>query len=99
MPATAVGAPDVVDYAPQSASRQYKAWITIEHVRRTYGVGYPSPLPGSTLKMTELAFLGTGVMGLPMVRNLDEAGFAVHAYNRTGESSAAAGGGGDRGVR
>ena len=33
--------------------------------------------------MTELAFLGTGVMGLPMARNLDEAGFAVHAYNRT----------------
>src|ERR1700722_3876850 len=33
--------------------------------------------------MTELAFLGTGVMGSPMVRNLDEAGFAVHAYNRT----------------
>jgi 3-hydroxyisobutyrate dehydrogenase len=33
--------------------------------------------------MTELAFLGTGVMGLPMVRNLDQAGFAVHAYNRT----------------
>jgi 3-hydroxyisobutyrate dehydrogenase len=33
--------------------------------------------------MTELAFMGTGVMGLPMVRNLDEAGFAVHAYNRT----------------
>src|SRR3984957_15694909 len=33
--------------------------------------------------MTELAFLGTGVMGLPMVRNLDEAGCAVHAYNRT----------------
>ncbi len=33
--------------------------------------------------MTELAFLGTGVMGLPMVRKLDEAGFAVHAYNRT----------------
>jgi 3-hydroxyisobutyrate dehydrogenase len=35
--------------------------------------------------MMELAFLGTGVMGLPMVRNLDEAGFAVHAYNRTVE--------------
>jgi 3-hydroxyisobutyrate dehydrogenase len=35
--------------------------------------------------MTELAFLGTGVMGLPMVRNLGEAGFAVHAYNRTVE--------------
>ena len=38
--------------------------------------------------MTELAFLGTGVMGLPMVRNLDEAGFAVHAYNRTVERAA-----------
>jgi 3-hydroxyisobutyrate dehydrogenase len=35
--------------------------------------------------MTDLAFLGTGVMGLPMARNLDEAGFAVHAYNRTVE--------------
>ncbi len=33
--------------------------------------------------MTELAFLGTGVMGLPMARNLNDAGFAVHAYNRT----------------
>jgi 3-hydroxyisobutyrate dehydrogenase len=33
--------------------------------------------------MSELAFLGTGVMGLPMVRNLNDAGFAVHAYNRT----------------
>jgi 3-hydroxyisobutyrate dehydrogenase len=33
--------------------------------------------------MTDLAFLGTGVMGLPMVRNLNDAGFAVHAYNRT----------------
>jgi 3-hydroxyisobutyrate dehydrogenase len=33
--------------------------------------------------MTDLAFLGTGVMGAPMIRNLDEAGFAVHAYNRT----------------
>jgi 3-hydroxyisobutyrate dehydrogenase len=33
--------------------------------------------------MTELAFLGTGVMGLPMARNLDQAGFAVRAYNRT----------------
>jgi 3-hydroxyisobutyrate dehydrogenase len=33
--------------------------------------------------MTELAFLGTGVMGTPMIRNLNDAGFAVHAYNRT----------------
>jgi 3-hydroxyisobutyrate dehydrogenase len=33
--------------------------------------------------MTDLAFMGTGVMGLPMVRNLDQAGFAVRAYNRT----------------
>jgi 3-hydroxyisobutyrate dehydrogenase len=38
--------------------------------------------------MTELAFLGTGVMGTPMIRNLDEAGFAVHAYNRTAERAA-----------
>lgn len=35
--------------------------------------------------MTELAFLGTGVMGLPMVRHLDQAGFAVRAYNRTAQ--------------
>ena len=35
--------------------------------------------------MTDLAFLGTGVMGFPMARNLNEAGFAVHAWNRTTE--------------
>jgi 3-hydroxyisobutyrate dehydrogenase len=35
--------------------------------------------------MTALAFLGTGVMGLPMARNLNDAGFAVRAYNRTAE--------------
>lgn len=35
--------------------------------------------------MTDLAFLGTGVMGLPMARNLNDAGFVVHAYNRTPE--------------
>ncbi|MBV9819668.1 MAG: NAD(P)-dependent oxidoreductase [Solirubrobacterales bacterium] len=33
--------------------------------------------------MTDLVFLGTGTMGLPMARNLLEAGFNVHAYNRT----------------
>ena len=33
--------------------------------------------------MTDLAFLGTGVMGLPMARNLNDAGFAVRAHNRT----------------
>ncbi len=37
--------------------------------------------------MTDLAFLGTGVMGLPMARNLNDAGFAVHAWNRTPERS------------
>jgi 3-hydroxyisobutyrate dehydrogenase len=42
-------------------------------------------MAGKPTLMTELAFLGTGVMGLPMARNLDEAGFAVHAYNRTVE--------------
>ena len=35
--------------------------------------------------MSDLAFMGTGVMGLPMARNLSDAGFAVHAYNRTME--------------
>jgi 3-hydroxyisobutyrate dehydrogenase len=40
-------------------------------------------MAGNRTLMTELAFMGTGVMGLPMIRNLDEAGFAVHAYNRT----------------
>ncbi len=33
--------------------------------------------------MTNLAFLGTGTMGLPMARNLLRAGFDVHAWNRT----------------
>jgi 3-hydroxyisobutyrate dehydrogenase len=33
--------------------------------------------------MTDLAFLGTGTMGLPMARNLLQAGFTVHAWNRT----------------
>jgi 3-hydroxyisobutyrate dehydrogenase len=35
--------------------------------------------------MTDIAFLGTGVMGLPMARNLLTAGFDVHAWNRTAE--------------
>jgi 3-hydroxyisobutyrate dehydrogenase len=35
--------------------------------------------------MTDIAFLGTGVMGLPMARNLLRAGFTVHAWNRTVE--------------
>jgi 3-hydroxyisobutyrate dehydrogenase len=33
--------------------------------------------------MTDIAFLGTGTMGLPMARNLLRAGFTVHAWNRT----------------
>src|ERR1700712_4092422 len=33
--------------------------------------------------MTDLAFLGTGTMGLPMAQNLLRAGFTVHAWNRT----------------
>ena len=33
--------------------------------------------------MTDLAFLGTGTMGLPMAQNLLWAGFTVHAWNRT----------------
>jgi 3-hydroxyisobutyrate dehydrogenase len=35
--------------------------------------------------MTEVAFLGTGVMGLPMAAHLGDAGFSVHAWNRTTE--------------
>jgi 3-hydroxyisobutyrate dehydrogenase len=35
--------------------------------------------------VTDLAFLGTGVMGLPMARNLNDQGFTVHAWNRTPE--------------
>lgn len=35
--------------------------------------------------MTDLAFLGTGVMGFPMAANLQSAGFAVHAWNRSPE--------------
>lgn len=34
-----------------------------------------------------LAFLGTGAMGLPMARRLCEAGFVVHAWNRTAEKA------------
>jgi 3-hydroxyisobutyrate dehydrogenase len=37
--------------------------------------------------MTDLAFFGTGVMGLPMARNLNEEGFAVHAFNRTADKA------------
>jgi 3-hydroxyisobutyrate dehydrogenase-like beta-hydroxyacid dehydrogenase len=29
--------------------------------------------------VSELAFLGTGTMGLPMARNLIAAGFSIHA--------------------
>jgi 2-hydroxy-3-oxopropionate reductase len=31
----------------------------------------------------ELAFLGIGLMGLPMARNLLKQGYSVHAWNRT----------------
>lgn len=33
--------------------------------------------------MTTIAFLGTGTMGMPMARNLAEAGFALRAWNRS----------------
>ena len=38
--------------------------------------------------MSELAFLGTGTMGLPMARNLLTAGFDLTVYNRTAERAA-----------
>jgi 3-hydroxyisobutyrate dehydrogenase len=37
--------------------------------------------------VTDIAFLGTGVMGQPMARNLANAGFAVHAWNRSPEKA------------
>jgi 3-hydroxyisobutyrate dehydrogenase len=40
---------------------------------------------GSNERVTELAFLGTGTMGLPMARNLLQAGLSVHAWNRSPE--------------
>ena len=36
-------------------------------------------------RMTSLAFLGTGTMGLPMARNLLTAGFDLQVYNRTAQ--------------
>jgi 3-hydroxyisobutyrate dehydrogenase len=38
--------------------------------------------------MTTVAFLGTGIMGFPMVRNLAAAGFDVRAWNRTLDKAA-----------
>ncbi|PZS26731.1 MAG: 3-hydroxyisobutyrate dehydrogenase [Pseudonocardiales bacterium] len=35
--------------------------------------------------MSEVAFLGTGTMGLPMARNLIAAGYSVHAWNRSAD--------------
>jgi 3-hydroxyisobutyrate dehydrogenase len=37
--------------------------------------------------MTEIAVLGTGIMGAPMVRNLLAAGFGVRVWNRTTEKA------------
>ena len=36
----------------------------------------------------KIAFLGTGLMGFPMCRNLAQAGFSVAAWNRTAEKAA-----------
>jgi 3-hydroxyisobutyrate dehydrogenase len=38
--------------------------------------------------MTEIAVLGTGIMGAPMARNLLAAGFGVRVWNRTTEKAA-----------
>ena len=35
------------------------------------------------MAQTKIGFIGTGIMGAPMARNLLKAGFAVTAYNRT----------------
>ena len=33
--------------------------------------------------MKKISFIGIGLMGLPMARNLLKAGFSLKAYNRT----------------
>jgi 3-hydroxyisobutyrate dehydrogenase len=38
--------------------------------------------------MTKIAFLGTGTMGLPMARNLKQAGFEIAAWNRSPDRAA-----------
>lgn len=38
--------------------------------------------------MKNLAWIGTGHMGLPMARNLLKAGYPVHVYNRTADKAA-----------
>ena len=39
-------------------------------------------------KTLQIAFLGTGIMGLPMARRLCEAGYPLWAWNRTGDKAA-----------
>jgi 2-hydroxy-3-oxopropionate reductase len=36
--------------------------------------------------MTDIAFIGLGVMGAPMARNLLKAGFTVHGFNRSAQA-------------
>ena len=43
--------------------------------------------------MTRLAFIGLGIMGLPMATNLVRAGYAVHGYNRSPRDAFAEAGG------
>lgn len=38
-------------------------------------------------KIVNVGFIGLGIMGLPMARNLMKAGFKVKAYNRTGSKA------------
>ena len=38
--------------------------------------------------MNKIAFLGTGLMGLPMAKNLLKAGYSLNAWNRTAEKAA-----------
>ena len=42
---------------------------------------------GKTVSVTSIAFLGTGIMGFPMARNLADAGLTVRAWNRTPEKA------------
>lgn len=49
------------------------------------GTGFLWLAVGKVRGMTTIAFLGTGTMGLPMARNLAEAGFQIRAWNRSSE--------------
>ena len=44
--------------------------------------------PGKLMKIVKkVGFVGTGIMGAPMARNIAQSGFPVSVYNRTAEKA------------